>query len=347
MARSLRLLVAGVLVSSVALAGSGRLARAATLTVCPSGCMFTTISGAVSAASNGDTISIGAGTYVEANPCNCGGFATNLVIPKALTLIGAGAGSTIIEPANAGPVVVTAGGTVAAGLGISIQRVTITGGFTDANDPVGAGIYNDPGNDISVSSTTISNNSSTGNGGGIASPGGPSCSSPSGSVTVTGSTITGNSAFIGGGLNNGDNGCGFLTIRKSTITNNTGIACGGGIANNGVNHGGSVLSVQNSTISNNQTLPGGPGGCIIYGGAGVWNSGSATLKGDRVSGNTTPAAGGGALNLGDLSLISTVFANNTAQSGGALADTLGGTTTSDKKSVVCDNGNSPNDYPGC
>ena len=61
-------------------------AHAATLSVCPSGCAYAHIQDAINAASAGDTISIGAGTYAE-----------HLDIEKNLTLLGARAQTTVIE----------------------------------------------------------------------------------------------------------------------------------------------------------------------------------------------------------------------------------------------------------
>src|SRR6202521_5430462 len=63
-------------------------ARAANISVCASGCDQVTVAAAVAAAANGDTITIGAGTYPA-----------NIVIPAHLTLYlqGAGAGATILD----------------------------------------------------------------------------------------------------------------------------------------------------------------------------------------------------------------------------------------------------------
>jgi pectin methylesterase-like acyl-CoA thioesterase len=75
-------------VAALMLAGVGN-ASAATLTVCPSGCTYTTIQDALDAASTGDTIGIGPGTYD-------GGFTM-----KSVTLRGAGAARTNISFAAA------------------------------------------------------------------------------------------------------------------------------------------------------------------------------------------------------------------------------------------------------
>lgn len=76
------------MVFAIGLAGVGvENAKAATITVCPSGCDYTSIQDAIDAASSGDTISIGAGTYDE-----------QVIVNKGLTLDGDGAGTTIIKP---------------------------------------------------------------------------------------------------------------------------------------------------------------------------------------------------------------------------------------------------------
>jgi len=67
-------------------------AFASTLTVCPSGCAYSTIQSAIAAAAPGDTVSVGAGTYVE-----------NLVIDKSLTLRGTKQKAVTIMPAVSNP----------------------------------------------------------------------------------------------------------------------------------------------------------------------------------------------------------------------------------------------------
>ncbi|WP_229054968.1 hypothetical protein [Aeromicrobium sp. Leaf350] len=66
-------------------------AQAATRTVCATGCDFTTIQAAVTAADPGDVISVGAGTYQ----------AFGVIIDKPLTIQGASTGTTIIDGGGA------------------------------------------------------------------------------------------------------------------------------------------------------------------------------------------------------------------------------------------------------
>ncbi|MBN2798182.1 MAG: hypothetical protein JXX28_03475, partial [Deltaproteobacteria bacterium] len=81
--------------------GVPTVAGAATLNVCAS-CSYTTIGGAYTDASNGDTLVVAAGTYNERVDFN-----------KHLTVIGAGAGSTVWNDSGGGgaPATTTGGKT--------------------------------------------------------------------------------------------------------------------------------------------------------------------------------------------------------------------------------------------
>lgn len=93
-------------------------AAAATLTVCASGCGYTTIQAAIDAATAGDTITVAAGTYVG-----------DLVIGKQLTILGPNAGIA----AGPGPTLSARNpeaiieGTTAAGAGVSVDGVVVDG----------------------------------------------------------------------------------------------------------------------------------------------------------------------------------------------------------------------------
>ena len=169
-------------------------ASAATLQVCPSGCSFTTIAGALAAAANGDTIGIAAGTYA-------GGF----TVDKNVTLRGEGADQTTIT--GGGPVV-----TVANGVSATIESVTITGGTSF----YGGGILNN--GTLTLKESTVSGNTAT-IGGGITN---------FSTLTLQESTVSGNTADLGGGIfNNG----GTVTLSESTVSGNTASLVGGGIFN--------------------------------------------------------------------------------------------------------------------
>ena len=112
-----------VVVAAVGLAGAGLAAspaRAATLCVdaAKPGC-FAQIQPALDAASDGDTIAVGPGTY-----------AGGITILESVDLVGTSAGATTIH--GGGPVVTIGEFEGDNDLQVAISRVTITGGLNDA-----------------------------------------------------------------------------------------------------------------------------------------------------------------------------------------------------------------------
>ena len=147
-------------------------------------------------------------------------------------------------------------------------------------------------------------------------PSGVSCYQfRSGTLTITDSTISKNSATTGGGISNY---AGTVTIANSTISGNKG--SGGGA----FNHGGSFdyygknipagdFSIANSTVSKNSASLGG----------GVFNKGVFTIENSAISGNRATDDGGGIFNssnnnapAGDLSLLDTTISENRAKDSG-------------------------------
>jgi hypothetical protein len=121
-----------------------------------------------------------------------------------------------------------------------------------------------------------------------------------GTLTVSGSTLSGNSATYGGGIANS----GTLTVMGSTVSGNTSNYYGGGIAGYG------TLTVMGSTVSGNY------GGGITHGG------GTLTVMGSTVSGNTSAGFGyaGGIQTSGTSVTLTnvTVTGNRTIYYGGGL-----------------------------
>jgi hypothetical protein len=131
-----------------------------------------------------------------------------------------------------------------------------------------------------------------------------------GTLTLNNSTVSGNTADLGGGIFNISSGT--LTLTNSTVgPNNTAIA-GGGIRNSG------TLTLTNSTISGN-TAPAESGG-------GISNNGTLTLNSSTISRNTA-TWGGGIFNTaaGTATLRNTIVA---AQAGGTDCWTAGPPFTS-------------------
>src|SRR6266851_9809679 len=100
------------------LISAGLVWAAKPLTVCASGCAYTSIQTAIDAAPSGGTIQIGAGTF--AGPLN---------ISQSVTLAGAGASQTTIQGGN-GVININAGT-------VTMKGVTVTGGSNSGGQTAG------------------------------------------------------------------------------------------------------------------------------------------------------------------------------------------------------------------
>jgi predicted outer membrane repeat protein len=144
-------------------------------------------------------------------------------------------------------------------------------------------------------------------------------------MTVSDSTVIGNSAIYGGGIYT----AAMLTITDSTITRNT-ATYGGGVFNTNPYFPivGSV-TVRDSAVTANQATQG----------AGIYNDASATLEvqGGTFSCNTASDSGGGIYNLGTATLLDCNLSKNTAGSaGGGIFNGASGSLTV-KDSTVLNN----------
>lgn len=274
-------------------------------TVCASGCDFTSISAAITAAANDDAILVGAGDYQE-----------NLTINKSVTIHGVGADLVTIRGAGiaaapysgAAPSVVT----VTTGSVGFLSGVTITGGsgtiFEPANPPadgsdmsgrrIGGGVYVEYGADFTLSHSVVRDNLVSGDageaGGTTATPAGGNWSPMGGGIyntgamTVTHSQIVENSVVGGaGGGNAGGGGGAFgggiynasdpdtgdvlvpsLVITQTGIYTNTATGGTSGSGGGGAALGGGVFSASNLTMGNNTIT-----GNIVQGGGGEDNPG--------------------------------------------------------------------------
>lgn len=331
-----------------------RQAQAATLTVCASGCDFSSVATAVSAADEGDTLDLAGETFSE-----------NIVILKSLTL--QGEAGTILDGGGNGRVI-----SVTTGVNVSILSLQVQNG--SAND--GGGIFN-RGNltldDVVVSGNAAEPNASFGEGGGIYNLG---------TLTASNSTISQNSAEYGGGLENNagtvnltdvvisgntttdifdgvggglENSGGTMTLTRVTVQNNTANFVGGGIQNlgqmtitdslisgNTADLGGGLasgsstgLTLQNSTITDNNNSSNG----VVRGGAGVYNTFMMDISNSTISGNDTAVSGGdggGILNNNLLTINSSTIYNNAANDqGGGLRNAAGVTELAN--SIVAQN----------
>jgi predicted outer membrane repeat protein len=227
------------------------------LTVCHGGCDATSLEEALSAANNGDRIVIAAGTWPAPPPSCCG---TGGAIEKSVSLIGAGAGETIIVGYTIPPGTFVVGYgptlTIAPGVSVELRRLALAGG----GDPGGA-LINE--GDLVLQDVSIRDSLRFANGGGITN---------SGTMTLERTTVTGNRATgRGGGIYNS----GTMTLKNSLVEGNQGLT-GGGIFNEG------TMTLKNTTVTGNHAFLNGPPG---HPGGGIFNLGTLNLKNSSVIGN--------------------------------------------------------------
>ncbi len=147
-------------------------------------------------------------------------------------------------------------------------------------------------------------------------------STSSGLLTINGLTITGASAAEGGAIEGGP-----VTLTNSTISGNTATSEGGGVESFGT-----AVTLTNSTISNNHAPDEGgiDGGAVtltdstvsgniaasFYGGFDAGEG--ATLTNSTVSGNTAGSEAGGFNSDGPTILTNSTVSGNTAADGGGI-----------------------------
>jgi hypothetical protein len=196
--------------------------RAQTITVCSSGCDYTTVQAAIDASSTqaGDTISVLGGVHTEAG----------IVVDKDVTITGGGASGSAIQAhtdenaASDRVMMVEASATVV------IRDLTIRHGKVTGSPALGGGILNE--GTLTLERVAVAANRAVGPDG---SPGGSAKGGGiynRGTLTATQSTISHNLVEGGDGTVPGANG---------------GDAYGGGIGHDG----DAALSLVNSTISGN------------------------------------------------------------------------------------------------
>jgi probable HAF family extracellular repeat protein len=256
------------------------------------------------------------------------------------------------------------GGGVSSSGYLRITRCTLSGnwaGVTDAYEGGGAVACLAQGANATliIESSVLTNNTAP-YGGGISiyvegGAGFPALAS----VTVTDSTLSGNSANVSSGLGGGmaiqvggDNptdSSAMVAVENSTLSGNSanvpttdgveGCGIGGAIANAAWG-GGATLTVENSTLSGNWASGGGNG----YGGA-IYNfnsTGSAlvTLDNCTLSGNYDDlgACGIGVVGGGVATVKNTILANNPSGANLAVGDPTTDTITSDGYNLCADGG---------
>ncbi len=241
---------------------------------------------------------------------------TSIVISEAMTLTGSTSGSadTVITITNVGESVivvsssdkvtitnltikgygtggtaVSEGGCIYISGSLNLENVTVTNGYAEA----GGGIYCYTGGTLTITSSEISANTATSSGGGI-------FLYVSTELTLDNVTVSNNHAGYGGGA---IFNIGTTTITSSTIRGNTTDGSGGGIYSEG-----GTLNISSTTISGNTA----EGEGEYVGGGGIFNeTGTVTISTSTISGNEA-YRGGGIYNVGEMTIISSTICGNTA-----------------------------------
>jgi hypothetical protein len=270
----------------------------------------------IAGAASGDTIqfapSLSGGTIILTSG--------ELVIGHSLTITGLGASSLSISGDNASAIFAVSAATT-----VSISGLTITDGLG-----IGGGIYND--GSLTITNCTLSSDAAivgvaTGLGftGDDAGDGGGIFNDAAGTLTISGTTISGGEADLGGGVyNNG----GHVTITSSTLSDSL-AEQGGGL----LNTDGGTVNITGSTIMGNEAT--------YEAGGGICNENSTlTITSSTVFGNAADTYGGGITNYADgtLTISSTVVQGNTAfGDGGGIFNFTGATLTINNGSSITSN----------
>jgi predicted outer membrane repeat protein len=307
------------LVANVATAGSN--AQADTINLA-AGCTYTLTSTLAINADSGNLLTInGNGATISGN--------------NAVTVLVINSGASVVinnATISGGNAVSSGGGGIASGGSLTLTNSTVSG-----NSAVnGGGIYNV--GSLILTNSIVSDNLTTGSnssGGGIYNVGG--------TVTLTNSTVSTNSAFYGGGIYGSSSAT--ITLNNSLVTANAATQ-GGGIAivsgtltlanstvsENSADFGGGILSFVSGTVTaTNSTVR---GNSAAERGGGIYINGTVTLTNSTVSGNAASTHGGGIeLNSGTVTLNdSTVSGNDAATAGGGINASNGTLTL--KNSIV-------------
>jgi hypothetical protein len=226
-----------------------------------------TISNAISLTLPGDSIFVGPATYHE-----------GLVIPFPLKIIGSGAKTTIVDAGGVFGQALVVGSEPK--VQVTVSQMTFRGG---AGPVDGGGIYNCFGTLTVIDSVITGNRIRAG--GGSFGYGAGIYNCPSSTLTLINTTVSDNSAEVGGAICNG----GLLTVINSTFSGNVARQHrGGAIGNYG------LLIITNSTFDGNSSGSSGLAGAILNGGL-FQSTGTIAINNSTLSGNTADEGGGGGI----------------------------------------------------
>lgn len=181
---------------------------------------------------------------------------------------------------------------VAGGGSLTLNNITLTKGYADGD---GGAVYSSGALTINNSKFLGNQTTLNGNGGALIAFGTLTITNEEGDVTLTGVTLSGNTALSGGGIYTSK---GFVQLAGVTLSGNTVELAGGGLFN-----------TEGDTALTNVTVSGNAAGEMA---AGIYNSpGDIQLTNVTLSGNSAPYAGGIFHEIGAVLLKNTLLAQGT------------------------------------
>ena len=269
MSKMMIALCSGVLVATTSSALGSELAVAKVdLCVGSGGGCFHTIQAAVDASNDGDTISVSAGTL--------GGGVT---ITKSVTVVGSGAGVTIVR--GGGPVITVGDESAPASAQptVAIARLTVTGGVAhgDGIIAVGGGILIPPSGDGSLGATVELDHVAV-----VGNRAAPTEVEPSTGVPCPDGDCP-FAASIGGGIFSN----GTLSLSHSVVSGNRAAGVASDVGGGGIFSAGGAVTVGDSVVVDNHATARPPIGRFAEGGGiDIDLSGSLTVTDSIVSHNS-------------------------------------------------------------
>jgi hypothetical protein len=292
--------------------------HAATITVTNAADSGTgSLRGALASAANGDTIN-----FALATPAKITLTSGELVVSKSVSILGPGPASLAVN--GNWPVTTNRVFHILPGLNVVIAGLTVTNGHITANSTPSdwaGGIFNDH-SVLTVSNCTVVRNVSNYGGGGIYNDG---SSSGHATLKVIASTVFGNSAVYGDGIENfGVSGDAKLIMIASTIYNSID---NDGISYEGIPSGNATVTVTNSTLYS-----------VVNDGIGVGGNATLTVIGSTLFGrsiiggfyrgcihNDGSSSGHATVNIGDTILFpwSNAFTGDSITDNSGVVNSLG------------------------
>jgi hypothetical protein len=283
--------------------------------VCASGCAFTAIQTAVTAATSGATIKIDGGTYRE-----------DVTVDKSLTLKACnGAAVTWYNLTDAQRALFVPRADPA--YDVVVEGITFTSDTTS-----GGGIYQENGTLTLSGSTTVTGCKASLGGGvqfGDGQNGGTLVMQDTATVTSNTSDSYGGGVFI-------DSYTTFEMRGNSAVTNNTAGSDGGGVF---TDSSSSMTMRDDASVSGNTTTGNAGGGIAVYGGTGAFLEmhDRSSVTGNTCGGSNPQYHGGGGVVLGTPGALTmdgdTVISGNTSGVGGGGVRSNGQITMSGNAAI--------------